>query len=85
MSRNIFPTELMAKFYDGNATAEETMMILHAAEKDPELKKEIEFMTSFPEELMEDHSEKGEGKTVKMYSLPREEYPAMAAESLDEN
>ena len=52
MSRYIFPPELMAKFYDGNATAEETMMILHAAEKDPKLKEEIEFMYSFPENLM---------------------------------
>jgi len=52
MSRYIFPPELMAKFYDGNATAEETMMILHAAEKDSKLKEEIEFMYSFPEHLM---------------------------------
>ncbi len=52
MSRYIFPPELMAKFYDGNATADETMMILHAAEKDPKLKEEIEFMYSFPENLM---------------------------------
>ncbi len=53
MSRYIFPPELMAKFYDGNATAEETMMILHAAEKDPKLKEEIEFMYSFPKDLMD--------------------------------
>lgn len=52
MSRYTFPPELMAKFYDGNATAEETMMILHAAEKDSKLKEEIEFMYSFPENLM---------------------------------
>ena len=55
MSRYIFPPELMAKFYDGNATAEETMMILHAAENDPKLKEEIEFMYSFPEHLMKAH------------------------------
>ena len=52
MSKYNFPPELMARFYEGNTTAEETMTILHAAKEDAELKEEIEFMLSFPEDLM---------------------------------
>ena len=54
MSKYNFPPELMARFYEGNTTAEETMTILHAAKEDAELKEEIEFMLSFPEDLMEE-------------------------------
>ena len=54
MSKYNFPPELMARFYEGNTTAEETMIILHAAKEDAELKEEIEFMLSFPEDLMEE-------------------------------
>jgi hypothetical protein len=82
MSRYIFPPELMAKFYDGNATAEETMMILHAAEKDPKLKEEIEFMYSFPEDLMDVDVSREEVKSAKIISIPIEETLLMAAEPL---
>ena len=81
MSRYIFPPELMAKFYDGNATAEETMMILHAAEKDPKLKEEIEFMYSFPDELMDIHVSREDVKSAKVVSMPNEEPVFMAAEA----
>ena len=80
MSRYIFPPELMAKFYDGNATAEETMMILHAAEKDPKLKEEIEFMYSFPDELMDIYVSREDIKSAKVVSMPNEEPVLMAAE-----
>lgn len=53
MRKYNFPDELMARFYDGETTPDETMMILNAAKEDSELRKEIGFMTTFPEELMD--------------------------------
>ena len=69
MRKYNFTDELMARFYDGETTAEETMMILNAAKEDPELKKEIDFMTSFPEELMDVHVSREEISSAKIISL----------------
>ena len=69
MRKYNFSDELMARFYDGETTAEETMMILNAAKEDPELKKEIDFMTSFPEELMDVHVSREEISSAKRISL----------------
>ena len=46
MRKYNFSDELMARFYDGNTTAAETMMILNAAKEDPKLKKEIDRLTA---------------------------------------
>ena len=83
MSRYIFPPELMAKFYEGNATAEETMMILHAAEKDPKLKEEIEFMYSFPKNLMDVDVSREEVKSAKVTYMQNEESLLIAAETAE--
>ena len=69
MRKYNFSDELMARFYDGNTTAAETMMILNAAKEDPELKKEIDFMTSFPDELMDIHVSREEVSNAKVISM----------------
>ena len=69
MRKYNFSDELMARFYDGETTAEETMMILNAAKEDPELKREIDFMNSFPEELMDVHVSREEISTAKIISM----------------
>jgi len=51
MAKYNFSDELMTRFYMGETTIEETSMILRAAEEDEELKSEIDFMTSIPEEF----------------------------------
>ena len=53
MNKIYFSDELMARFYDGETTPEETIMILRAAKENPELKEEIDFMMSIPRELMD--------------------------------
>ena len=53
MNKIDFSDELMARFYDGETTPEETIMILRAAKENPELKEEIDFMMSIPRELMD--------------------------------
>lgn len=69
MRKYNFSDELMARFYDGETTAAETMMILNAAKEDPELKKEIDFMTSFPEDLMDVRVSREEISSAKIISL----------------
>ena len=51
MAKYRFSDKLMTRFYMGDTTVEETSMILRAAEEDEELRKEIDFMTSIPEEF----------------------------------
>ena len=52
MAKYHFSDELKTRFYMGDTTVEETSMILQAAEEDEDLKKEIDCMTSIPEEFM---------------------------------
>lgn len=82
MSKYIFSEELMARFYDGETTPEETIKILRAAKEDPELREEIDFMMSIPHELMDIHVSKDEIEAAKETPMPLEEPVLMAAEAL---
>ena len=55
MAKYHFSDELMTRFYMGDTTVEETSMILRAAEEDDDLRKEIDFMSSIPEEFVNVH------------------------------
>ena len=68
MNKIDFSDELMARFYDGETTPEETIMILRAAKENPELKEEIDFMMSIPPELM-DIQIKREDDQLQLYRL----------------
>jgi hypothetical protein len=68
MAKYHFSDELMTRFYMGDTTVEETSMILRAAEEDEDLKKEIDFMTSIPEEYTNSNRKHGEGDEISMYS-----------------
>ena len=81
MRKYNFSDELMARFYDGKTSPDETMMILNAAKEDPELRKEIDFMTSFPEELMDVRIKKQPSKPAYVMSI--NEPLLMAAEELE--
>lgn len=89
MRKYNFSDELMARFYDGETTAAETMMILNAAKEDPELKKEIDFMTSFPEDLMDVRVSREEISSAKIISLQPSFVPmwrlAAQSKSYDKN
>lgn len=80
MSKYQFSEELMARFYDGETTPEETIKILRAAKEDPKLKEEIDFMMSIPHELTDIHIER-ESATI----MPLEEQYLMAADALDDD
>jgi len=68
MSKRLLSEELMARFYDGETTPEETIKILRAAKEDPELKEEIDFMMSIPHELMDIHVSREEIESAKEVS-----------------
>ena len=55
----------MSRFYAGDVTGEEFKMVLLAAEHDPDLKEEIEIMTSICDKLPDTN---GEGRQTRLKS-----------------
>ena len=53
MKKNIINNELMSRFYTGDVTGDEFKMVLMAADKDPDLREEIEIMSSISDQLMD--------------------------------
>ena len=78
---NMISDELMDRFYSGNVTGEEIKMVLLAAEHDPNLKEEIEIMTSISGELSNIRVKREDISGAKVISLSNEESYPMAAES----
>ena len=74
--------ELMSRFYTGDVTGEELKMVLLAAERDPDLKEEIEIMTSIYDDLSKIKIKREEVSGAKVVSLKKEETLLMAAEPL---
>jgi hypothetical protein len=75
MAKYHFSDELMTRFFMGDTTVEETSMILRAAEEDEDLKKEIDFMSSIPEEFTNNsmwkrHEEDGDETPANLSYLP---------------
>ena len=79
---NMISDELMDRFYSGNVTGEEIKMVLLAAEHDPNLKEEIEIMTSISGELSNIRVKREDISEAKVISLSNEESYPMAAEPL---
>ena len=79
---NMISDELMSRFYTGDVTGEELKMVLLAAERDPDLKEEIEIMTSIYDDLSKIKIKREEVSGAKVVSLKKEETLLMAAEPL---
>ena len=56
----------MSRFYTGNLTGDEFKMVLMAAEKDPELREEIEIMSSISDQLMDIRIKRAEKPQAKI-------------------
>ena len=73
----------MSRFYAGDVTGEEFKMVLLAAENDPDLKEEIEIMTSISDKLPDIRMEKEDKPVSKAISMRAEYLPMyrLAAQS----
>ena len=78
MSKYNISEELMARFYEGETTPSETMMILKAAKEDPELKAEIDIIMSIPAEMTDIRiSKDDESSSAKIISIQPSFLPMM--------
>ena len=80
MKNNKITNELMSRFYAGDVTGEEFKMVLMAADQDPDLKEEIEIMSSISDKLSNIRVIREDVLGAKVVSLPNEQPVLMAAE-----
>lgn len=80
MKKTKITNELMSRFYTGDVTGEEFKKVLLAAEHDPDLKEEIEIMTSISDDLSKIRIKREDVSGAKVVSLKKEDY-LVAAET----
>ena len=69
---NMISDELMARFYSGDVTGEELKYILLAAEHNPDLREEIEIMTSISDELFDIRLRRDDNPSAKIIGINEE-------------